>query len=144
MYVFQIFVPHTIEHFFSQLVRNIMVTDYFFVYSYFFQWIKKTIKNFWDMEIIGNIRKMYFFFLKWEIFSNFVTFYNIWTLLNGKISSDLRGMYVMQAWICARCTIFQNWKQPFALLLSSVEKTWHTEIGKPWSHPLGSCSSWIS
>jgi hypothetical protein len=37
-----------------------MVTDYFFVYSYFFQWIKKIIKNFWDMEIIGNIRKFFF------------------------------------------------------------------------------------
>ena len=59
--VFEIFVPHTIEQFFSQLVRNIMVTDYFFVYSHFFQWIKKIIKNFWDMEIIGNIRKMNLF-----------------------------------------------------------------------------------
>ena len=45
------------NNFFSQLVRNIMVTDYFFVYSYFFQRRKKIIKNFWDMEIIGNIRK---------------------------------------------------------------------------------------
>ena len=63
----KIFVPHTIEQFFSQLVRNIMVTDYFFVYSYFFQWIKKIIKNFWNMEIIGNIRKMTFSVLaKWE------------------------------------------------------------------------------
>ena len=37
-----------------------MVTDYFFVYSYFFQRRKKIIKNFWDMEIIGNIRKILF------------------------------------------------------------------------------------
>ena len=58
--VFEIFVPHTIEQFFSQLVRNIMVTDYFFVYSYFFQRRKKIIKNFWDMEIIGNRRKKVF------------------------------------------------------------------------------------
>ena len=37
-----------------------MITDYFFVYSYFFQfWTMKfqIIKNFWDMEIIGNRRK---------------------------------------------------------------------------------------
>jgi hypothetical protein len=41
-----------------------MVTDYFFVYSYFFQfWTMKfqIIKNFWDMEIIGNRRKMSIF-----------------------------------------------------------------------------------
>ena len=40
-----------------------MVTDYFFVYSYFFQfWTMKIqkIKNFWDMEIIGNRRKIPF------------------------------------------------------------------------------------
>ena len=36
-----------------------MVTDYFFVYSYFFQCEEKNEKNFWDMEIIGNRRKMY-------------------------------------------------------------------------------------
>ena len=29
-----------LEQFFPQLVRNIMVTDYFFVYSDFFQWIQ--------------------------------------------------------------------------------------------------------
>ena len=43
-----------------QLVRNIMVTDYFFFYSYFFQFKEKKEKNFWDMEIIGNRRKNYF------------------------------------------------------------------------------------
>ena len=38
-----------------------MVTDYFFVYSYFFQCVRKKIeKNFWDMEIIGNRRKRSF------------------------------------------------------------------------------------
>ena len=35
-----------------------MVTDYFFVYSYFFQREEKNEKNFWDMEIIGNKRKI--------------------------------------------------------------------------------------
>ena len=37
-----------------------MVTDYFFVYSYFFpSWTMKfqKIKIFWDVEIIGNRRK---------------------------------------------------------------------------------------
>ena len=43
------------------LVRNIMVTDYFFVYSSFFQCEEKIVKNFWDMEIIGNRRKNPFF-----------------------------------------------------------------------------------
>ena len=47
------------EQFCPQLVRNIMVTDYFFVYSYFFQCEKKIEKIFWDMEIIGNRRKKY-------------------------------------------------------------------------------------
>ena len=37
-----------------------MVTDYFFVYSYFFQREEKNEKIFWDMEIIGNRRKMIF------------------------------------------------------------------------------------
>ena len=52
--VFEIFVPHTIEQFFSQLFRNIMVADYFFVYSYFFQWIKEN-----NQKILGygNNRK---------------------------------------------------------------------------------------
>ena len=52
--VFEIFVPHTIEQFFSQLVRNIMVTDYFFVYSYFFQRRKKNNQKFLGY---GNNRK---------------------------------------------------------------------------------------
>ena len=37
-----------------------MVTDYFFVYSYFFSVRKKIEKKFWDMEIIGNKRKILF------------------------------------------------------------------------------------
>ena len=36
-----------------------MVTDYFFVYSYFSSVRKKNEKNFWDMGIIGNRRKIY-------------------------------------------------------------------------------------
>ena len=35
-----------------------MVTDYFFDYPYFFQYEEKKEKIFWDMEIIGNRRKM--------------------------------------------------------------------------------------
>ena len=45
-----------------------MVTDYFFVYSYFFQCEEKNEKNFWDMEIIGNRRKMVFPVVFLEIF----------------------------------------------------------------------------
>ena len=57
--VFEIlFSSYVLEQFFPQLVRNIMVTDYFFVYSYFFQCEEKKEKNFWDMEIIGNRRKI--------------------------------------------------------------------------------------
>ena len=38
-----------------------MVTDYFFVYSFFFSSVRKKIeKNFWDMEIIGKRRKIFF------------------------------------------------------------------------------------
>ena len=58
---FRDFIFLALEQFFPQLVRNIMVTDYFFVYSYFFQCVRKKIeKNFWDMEIIGNRRKIPF------------------------------------------------------------------------------------
>ena len=35
-----------------------MATDYFFVYSYFSRVRKKIEKNFWDMEMIGNRRKI--------------------------------------------------------------------------------------
>ena len=66
--VFEIFVPHTIEQFFSHLVRNIMVPYYFFVYSYFFNEKKKIIKNFWVMEIIGNIRKNTINIFKMDLF----------------------------------------------------------------------------
>ena len=43
-----------------------MVTDYFFVYSYFSSVRKKNEKNFWDMEIIGNRQKRYILREKWE------------------------------------------------------------------------------
>ena len=45
-----------------------MVTDYFFVYSYFSSVRKKIVKNFWDMEIIGNRRKM-------VLLKNFILFH---------------------------------------------------------------------
>ena len=54
--VFEIFFL-TQEQCFPQLVRNIMVTDYFFVYSFFSSVRKKIEKNFWDIEILGNRRK---------------------------------------------------------------------------------------
>ena len=47
-----IFLP--LEQFFPQLVRNIMVTDYFFVYSYFFQCEEKNWEKFLGY---GNNRK---------------------------------------------------------------------------------------
>ena len=43
-----------LEQFFPQLVRNIMVTDYFFVYSYFFQCEEKKLEKFLGY---GNNRK---------------------------------------------------------------------------------------
>ena len=43
-----------LEQFFPQLVRNIMVTDYFFVYSYFFQCEEKSLEKFLGY---GNNRK---------------------------------------------------------------------------------------
>ena len=54
-----------------------MVTDYFFVCSYFFQVCTmkiRKIKNYWDMEIIGNRRKKVFS----QPYSNFKnTFFHI-------------------------------------------------------------------
>ena len=41
---------------FPQLVRNIMVTDYFFVYSYFFQCEEKNGENFFGYGIIISIK----------------------------------------------------------------------------------------
>merc|ERR1712051_394728 len=58
--VFEILIFLALEQFFPQLVRNIMVTEHFFVYSYFFQCEEKNEKKFWDMEIIGNRRKITF------------------------------------------------------------------------------------
>ena len=43
-----------LEQFIPQLVRNIMVTDYFFVYSYFFQCEEKNLEKFLGY---GNNRK---------------------------------------------------------------------------------------
>ena len=49
-----------LEQFFPQIVRNIMVTDYFLSIPIFSSVRKKNEKNFWDMEIIGNRRKNFF------------------------------------------------------------------------------------
>ena len=47
-----------------------------------------------------------FFLLNGRFFLILWPSHNIWTLLHGKISSELRGMYLMQAWICARCMYY--------------------------------------
>ena len=62
-----------------------MVTDYFFIYSYFFQCEEKNEKKIWDMEIIGNRRKNKFFFFEkiLSIFDveNWLRKYNFGTFL---------------------------------------------------------------
>ena len=55
--VFEIFVPHTIEQFLFTVSRKYYGNRLLFRLFLFFPKNKKIIKNFWDMEIIGNIRK---------------------------------------------------------------------------------------
>ena len=56
-----------------------MVTDYFFVYSYFFQCEEKKEKKFWETEIIGNRRK--------KLFNRSARLFSTWFFASSLISN---------------------------------------------------------